>query len=82
MNNKESRKHDPVNHPNHYCSHSNGIECIQITEHYDFLVGNAIKHIWRAGLKNDIDKSSKEKEIEDLNKAIFYIQRKIDNLKK
>ena len=38
--------------PNHYKSHPSGIECIQITEHFNFCLGNAIKYIWRAGLKN------------------------------
>lgn len=61
---------DNVNHPKHYTSHPSGIECIQITEHMDFCIGNAIKYLWRAGGKND--------EIEDLKKAIWYIQRKID----
>lgn len=61
---------DNVNHPKHYTSHPSGIECIQVTEHMDFCIGNAIKYLWRAGGKND--------EIEDLKKAIWYIQRKID----
>ena len=56
--------------PNHYRSHPSGIECIQITEHMDFLLGNAIKYIWRAGLKDD--------KVQDLSKAIWYIQRAID----
>ena len=59
---------DPVNHPNHYCSHPSGIECIQITEHMDFLMGNAMKYLWRADLKNGV---------EDLKKAAWYIQREI-----
>lgn len=61
---------DNVNHPKHYTSHPSGIECIQITEHMDFCIGNAIKYLWRAGGKND--------KVEDLRKAIWYIQRKID----
>ena len=56
---------DKVNHPKHYTSHPSGIEAIQITEHYDFCVGNAIKYLWRSGLKKDADKSNSEKEIED-----------------
>lgn len=71
-----------VNHPKHYTSHPSGIEAIQITEHYDFCIGNAIKYLWRAGLKQDADKSNTEKEIEDLEKAVWYINRKISNLKK
>ncbi|BES63110.1 DUF3310 domain-containing protein [Dysgonomonas capnocytophagoides] len=73
---------DKVNHPSHYCSDPSGVECIQITEHRDFLIGNAIKYLWRAGIKKDADKTDKEKEIEDLQKAIFYINRRISNLKK
>lgn len=61
--------HDPVNHPKHYTDHPSGIECIQITEHMGFCLGNAIKYIWRADLKNDA--------IEDLNKAKWYIEREI-----
>ncbi len=38
---------DKVNHPKHYTSHPSGIEAIQITEHYDFCIGNAIKYLWR-----------------------------------
>jgi hypothetical protein len=60
---------DPVNHPSHYVSHPSGVECIQITEHMGFNLGNAIKYVWRADLKNDA--------IEDLKKAEFYIRREI-----
>lgn len=62
--------HDPVNHPKHYVSHKSGIECIQITEHMSFCLGNAVKYIWRADLKNDA--------IEDLKKAAWYINREIE----
>jgi hypothetical protein len=65
---------DPVNHPPHYTSHPSGVECITVTEHMDFLTGNAVKYIWRA--------DSKGSEIEDLEKAIWYLQRRIANLKK
>jgi hypothetical protein len=61
--------HDAVNHPQHYVSHPSGIECIAITEHMGFNLGNAVKYIWRADLKG--------KSIEDLNKAVWYIQREI-----
>jgi hypothetical protein len=60
---------DVVNHPPHYTSHPSGIECIQITEHMGFNLGNAVKYVWRADLKNDA--------IEDLKKAVWYIQREI-----
>lgn len=59
----------PVNHPTHYTSHPSGVECIQITEHMGFNLGNAMKYIWRADLKH--------KAIEDLRKAQFYLQREI-----
>jgi len=61
--------HDPVNQPKHYTSHPSGIDCIQITEHMGFNLGNAVKYIWRADLKNDA--------IEDLRKARWYIDREI-----
>lgn len=64
---------DPVNNPKHYTSHQSGIECIQITEHMNFCLGNAMKYIWRAGLKSD-------NAIEDLRKAEFYVRREIDRL--
>lgn len=73
---------DNVNHPQHYCKHPSGIECIQITEHYDFCVGNAIKYLWRAGLKAEEGMNDTDKEIQDLEKAVWYINRKIENLKK
>lgn len=73
---------DNVNHPSHYTSHPSGVECIEITEHYDFCVGNAIKYLWRAGLKQDADKTELDKELEDLKKAKWYIDRKISLLTK
>lgn len=73
---------DSVNRPKHYTSHPSGVECIQITEHYNFCVGNAIKYLWRCGLKQDADKDPVEKQIEDLKKSIWYINREIENLKK
>jgi hypothetical protein len=62
--------HDPVNHPKHYTAHPSGIECIQITEHMGFNLGNAMKYVWRADLKHDA--------VEDLRKAMWYIQREIE----
>lgn len=61
---------DPVNRPKHYTQHPSGVECIQITEHMGFCLGNAVKYIWRADLKNDA--------IEDLKKARWYIDREIE----
>ena len=65
---------DDVNHPKHYTSHPSGVECIAITEHFGFNVGNAIKYLWRAGLKTDDP-------ITDLEKAAWYVAREIQRLK-
>lgn len=73
-------KKDNINHPSHYTSHPSGIECIDIAEHHDFCMGNAIKYLWRAGLKSEDGISKKEKQIEDLKKAIWYIKREIKHL--
>lgn len=73
---------DNVNHPKHYTSHPSGVECIQITECHNFCVGNAMKYLWRAGLKFDADKSDSQKQVEDLEKAVWYIQREISRIKK
>lgn len=75
-----SPKENPVNHPKHYTSHPSGIECIDITRHYCFSIGNAIKYLWRAGLKKELGLEDKQKEIEDLNKAIWYIKDRIKQL--
>ena len=63
---------DNVNHPKHYNSHPSGVECIEITEHMNFCLGNAVKYIWRASLKG--------KEVEDLRKARWYIDREISRI--
>lgn len=75
---------DNVKHPSHYTwiKELCGIEVIDITRHMDFCLGNAIKYILRAGHKKDASLSDNQKEIEDLQKAIFYIQDKIQQLKK
>ena len=65
---------DMVNHPQHYTSDKSGVECIEITRHRNFNIGNAIKYLWRAGIKDDA------KQIEDLKKAIFYINDEINRL--
>jgi hypothetical protein len=66
---------DPVNHPKHYISHPSGVECITITRHMTFNLGNAIKYIWRAGEKDA------NRTIEDLEKARWYLADEIDRLK-
>lgn len=64
---------DPVNRPAHYTGHPSGVECIQITEHMNFCRGNAVKYIWRAGEKGN--------EVQDLEKAIWYLQREIKRIR-
>ena len=71
---------DIVNHPAHYMSDPSGVECITITQHRTFCVGNAIKYLWRAGLKTEAGKSNRDKEIEDLRKAAWYVQQEITRL--
>jgi hypothetical protein len=65
----EKTEDEKVNHPKHYTSHPSGIECIQITEHYGFNLGNVIKYIWRA--------EEKGAPLEDLKKAKWYLEREI-----
>lgn len=64
---------DIVNHPKHYNSHPSGIECIDVVEHMNFNLGNAIKYLWRADHKNGI---------EDLKKAAWYVAREIERQSK
>jgi len=63
---------DHVNHPSHYVDVVPGVECIDVTEHFSFLRGNAIKYLWRAGSKGDT--------LEDLRKSVWYIEREIKGL--
>lgn len=60
---------DMINYPPHYTSSPSGVECITITRHMNFNLGNAVKYIWRAGLKEDA--------LADLRKAAFYISDEI-----
>lgn len=60
---------EKIDHPKHYTSHPSGVECIEITEHMSFNLGNAIKYIWRADLK--------ESAVDDLKKAKWYIEREL-----
>lgn len=73
---KEEDKGDPVNHPSHYTDGK--IEVIDYIEDkgLDFCLGNAVKYISRAGRKDQ------SKEVEDLQKAIWYINRKIEQIGK
>ena len=69
---KEPSVIDLVNHPSHYTSHPSGIECIEITRHMNFNLGNVIKYIWRADQKGDL--------LENLKKARFYLDDEIKRL--
>lgn len=60
---------DPVSHPPHYTGHPSGVECITVTEHMNFCLGNAVKYIWRADRKGNA--------VEDLRKARWYLDREI-----
>lgn len=71
-----------VEHPVHYNADPSGVECIEIVRHRDFPIGSAIKYLWRAGLKTDASISEEQKEIEDLEKAVWYIEDKIAFLKR
>jgi hypothetical protein len=65
----EHVKKDMVDHPPHYNNHPSGVECIEVTEHMSFNVGNAVKYLWRV--------DDKDNPYQDLDKAIWYIQREI-----
>lgn len=75
-------QNDNVNHPKHYTwlKEKCGIEVIDITRHMDFVLGNAVKYILRAGHKSEEGYENKQKEIEDLRKAIWYINDRIEQL--
>jgi hypothetical protein len=66
-------KHEAVDHPVHYNKHPSGVECIQIVEYMNFNLGSAIKYIWRHNLKGT--------PVQDLEKAIWYLQREIERRK-
>jgi hypothetical protein len=66
---KQLECNDPVNSPDHYNGHPSGIECIEVTKHYSFCIGNAIKYIWRH--------KDKGKRVEDLKKAVWYLEQQI-----
>jgi hypothetical protein len=68
---------DPVNRPTHYTSSDaccpecgKRIECIDVAQHMNFCIGNAVKYLWRVDLKGNA--------IEDLQKAVWYINQEIE----
>lgn len=63
------KSHDPVNSPKHYTQHPSGVECIEITRHMNFNLGNVMKYIWREG--------GKGVPLEDLKKAAWYLNDEI-----
>ena len=65
---------DMVNHPPHYTSDPSGVEAITVLRHRNYNIGNAMKYLWRAGLKNE------DTHIQDLEKAIFYIKDEIKRI--
>lgn len=80
--NEKEQKNDNVNHPQHYTwlKELCGIEVIDITRHMNFCLGCALKYILRAGHKKDASLTDTDKQIEDLNKAIWYIKDEIKRI--
>ena len=74
---EQQQSYEYVNHPKHYGGVENTYEVIKVIEalEMDFHLGNTFKYIARAGKKGS------DKEIQDLEKAMWYLQRKIDLLK-
>lgn len=70
------RDMERVNHPSHYAL-PNGLEAIDIARHLDFNLGNVVKYVVRAGKKQENGMDMREKRIEDLRKALFYLQDEI-----
>lgn len=64
-----------VDHPRHYNAHASGIECIELIEHLPANLANAVKYIWRCGLKQS------ETPLRDLKSALWYTNREIDRVR-
>jgi hypothetical protein len=60
---------EAVDHPSHYNAHPKGIECIDVIEDWPFNVATACKYLWRCDHKGN--------DVEDLRKAVWYIEREI-----
>lgn len=69
-------KYEFVDHPGHYNEHPSGVECIDVIEYMTWNIGTAIKHLWRAGLKPGATTE------QDLQKAIWYINRELKRIKR
>lgn len=76
---KESNER--VDHPSYY-QHPSGVECITVARWHSFNVGSALKYLWRAGLKQEQGLSNEDKQIEDLEKAVWYLKDEIEFLKR
>ena len=79
INKSEDGVNYRVDHPSYYQDPS-GVECITVARYRDFNIGNALKYLWRAGFKTEEGISNVDKQIEDLQKAIFYIKDEINKL--
>jgi len=77
-NTNQPSENEMVNHPNHYGGEKNQYEAIKVIDAWElgFSLGNTVKYISRAGKKN------KEKELEDLKKAAWYLEHHINQLEK
>lgn len=64
---------DPIN-PRHYKSSPSGVECITVTRHMNFNLGNVVKYLWRAGLKDQAPT------LQDLKKAAWYLNDEIKRI--
>ena len=75
-----TEQNELINHPEHY--NAGKIECIEFIEDQGlgngFCRGNAIKYIVRAGRKDTAGEGTRQKAIEDLKKAVWYINREIE----
>ncbi|MGM9533071.1 DUF3310 domain-containing protein [Intestinibacter sp.] len=71
-----------IEHPKYYNSDPSGIECLEVIRHRNFNIGSAMKYLWRHGLKTEEGIADKDKSIEDLKKAIFYINDEIERIEK
>lgn len=65
-----------VNHPQHYNVHPSGVECIEVVRHMNFNLGNVVKYLWRAGIKNT------QVPLQDLKKAAWYLNDEIERREK
>jgi hypothetical protein len=70
--NKPTNPPDMVEHPPHYNNHPSGVECIEVTRHMNFNLGNVVKYLWRC--------EEKQNYLEDLKKAAWYLNDEIKTI--